>query len=290
MTIMRIGQIVALSSALVLAPNCVAQLANYTTIDYPGATVTSAFGINDSGDIVGSYKDTLGIEHGFRLSKGVFTPIDYPGAKITAAKSINSQGDVAGYYSYDGSIQHGFVQTGGVFSTVDVTDATMTGPFGINPRGEVVGHTQFAGTKMVGFLLRRGQYTTLDYPAENGMSCAFAISANGTIAGHYSDRATGKISGWFMRGGEFTSFDVPGARHTMNDTGGINAAGDIVGPYVAGDGSAGGFVRTKDGVFLSITIPGSTKTTVRGINDRDQIVGVYVDSGKVQHGYVANLE
>ena len=38
--------------------------AAYTTVDYPGADVTLAFGINDSGQIVGPYKDASGI-HGY---------------------------------------------------------------------------------------------------------------------------------------------------------------------------------------------------------------------------------
>jgi hypothetical protein len=37
---------------------------NYTTLDVPGSTFTWANGINDSGQIVGSYEDAGGT-HGF---------------------------------------------------------------------------------------------------------------------------------------------------------------------------------------------------------------------------------
>jgi uncharacterized membrane protein len=38
--------------------------ATYTAVDFPGANVTLAFGINDSGQVVGPYKDASGI-HGY---------------------------------------------------------------------------------------------------------------------------------------------------------------------------------------------------------------------------------
>ena len=42
----------------------------FTTIDYPGATYTQAVGINASGRIVGSYRDSVGTQHGFLLVRG----------------------------------------------------------------------------------------------------------------------------------------------------------------------------------------------------------------------------
>jgi probable HAF family extracellular repeat protein len=37
----------------------------YTTLDVPGSTSTQAWGINDSGEIVGTYADAGGGQHGF---------------------------------------------------------------------------------------------------------------------------------------------------------------------------------------------------------------------------------
>lgn len=42
----------------------------FTTIDYPGATYTKAVGINASGHIVGSYRDSAGKQHAFLLMRG----------------------------------------------------------------------------------------------------------------------------------------------------------------------------------------------------------------------------
>ncbi len=51
-------------------------LASISTIDVPGATGTIPTGINDRGQIVGSYLtgDVTEIQHGFVLDKGTFIP------------------------------------------------------------------------------------------------------------------------------------------------------------------------------------------------------------------------
>ena len=41
----------------------------FTTIDFPGAIATAAYGINTAGDIVGQYTDSSGKTHAFLRSK-----------------------------------------------------------------------------------------------------------------------------------------------------------------------------------------------------------------------------
>src|SRR5215467_646140 len=72
---------------------------SFTTIDVPGAINTQAFGINDSGQIVGFFDDALG-GHGFVLDTGGnFTTIDVPGASSTRAFGINDSGQIVGISS-----------------------------------------------------------------------------------------------------------------------------------------------------------------------------------------------
>ncbi len=52
---------------------------NYTTFDVPGATTTEAYGINNSGEIVGTYVDAGGIQHGFLAA---FAPVPEPSALL----------------------------------------------------------------------------------------------------------------------------------------------------------------------------------------------------------------
>ena len=68
----------ALGIALGSTSNLPAQAPNFTTIDFPGAKVTSPGASNARGDIVGGYTLPDGTRHGFLWSGGSFTTIDYP--------------------------------------------------------------------------------------------------------------------------------------------------------------------------------------------------------------------
>lgn len=51
----------------------------FTSIDYPGAAQTIAYGISTAGEIVGEYgPDDYINTHGFLYSNGQFTTFDYP--------------------------------------------------------------------------------------------------------------------------------------------------------------------------------------------------------------------
>jgi probable HAF family extracellular repeat protein len=82
----------------------------FTTIDYPSASTTFAGGINDSGQIVGSYSHAAGI-HGFLYNNGTFTSFDDPSATgFTSAGGINNSGQIVGSFA-DAAGTHGFLAT-----------------------------------------------------------------------------------------------------------------------------------------------------------------------------------
>src|SRR5438128_205871 len=74
----------------------------YSSIDFPGATFTQAFGINAGGEVVGVYRDATGKQHGFLRSGETFTSIDFPGAAATDARGIAPAGDIVGTYRQAG--------------------------------------------------------------------------------------------------------------------------------------------------------------------------------------------
>ena len=67
----------------------------FTTISVPGAVSTSAFGINDAGQIVGSYSTGSGT-FGFVDNGGVFTTINVTSTGPTFAFGINNLGQIVG--------------------------------------------------------------------------------------------------------------------------------------------------------------------------------------------------
>jgi uncharacterized membrane protein len=107
-------------------------------IDVPGALATGATGINDRGQIVGSFIDSSGLRNGFLDTDGAFTTIAVPGASSTEVLGINDRGDVVGFYVAN-SGTHGFLERDSLFTTLDVPGAFNTELHGINDSGQIVG-------------------------------------------------------------------------------------------------------------------------------------------------------
>jgi hypothetical protein len=63
----------------------------YTNIAFPGATGTEANGINDNGEVVGTYSDQTG-QHGFYLIGSTYTKVDAPHASATTAWGVTNAG------------------------------------------------------------------------------------------------------------------------------------------------------------------------------------------------------
>jgi len=86
---------------------------NYTALDDPSADfgTTTAWGINDAGQIVGRYHTDITF-HGFLLSGGTYTTLNDPLASdITHATGINDAGQIVGFF-HD-KIKRGFLLSGG---------------------------------------------------------------------------------------------------------------------------------------------------------------------------------
>jgi uncharacterized membrane protein len=92
---------------------------SYTMIDVPGsiAETTNANGINNLGQVVGDYQDSVG-SHGYIYSHGKYATFNVPGAIDTLPTGINDKGQIVGNY-YDGSKLQGFLETRGAFTNIE---------------------------------------------------------------------------------------------------------------------------------------------------------------------------
>src|SRR5258708_34560321 len=115
-----------------------------TTFDYPGTVIsTQPQKINDGGDIVGIYVDSLGVTRGFvRFSDGSFSaPIVDPNDTVgfTEGRGINNSATVCGDYATSDGNLHGFFLSGGTFTEYDVPGAVFTAVLGINNPADFAG-------------------------------------------------------------------------------------------------------------------------------------------------------
>jgi hypothetical protein len=91
-----------------------------------------------------------------------------------------------------------------------------------------------------------------------------------------------------------TEFDVPGAgtgAYQGTAVSDINAAGEMVGPYILANNSFSAFVRHPNGKFTTFGVAGAGTGANQGtipfsINPKGEITGYYVDGSNVCHGYV----
>jgi uncharacterized membrane protein len=215
-----------------------------TTFTVSGASATVACGINDFGQIAGTYRDA--------------------GA------------GVPGVPAPPGTV-HGFVrQPGGQITTIDLPGFTDTQLSDINNRGQLVGKANDAQGRRVGFLRDPGgKVTTIVLPGGALSDEILAVNDRGQVAGSWDDRPQtrtvepGSFHGFVWDRGRLTRFDVPGSLAT--GALGINNAGQVTGSF---DDTRGhhGFVRQPSGRYTTIDAPGRMVTDAWGVNDRGHIV------------------
>jgi YVTN family beta-propeller protein len=255
-------------------------------VNYPGATHTKLYGINNEGVIVGAANGNTQV---FTLSNGVFTNVpDNPASVGTLENTtfgINDNGDIVGSYNDKtlGEVE-GFLLKGGTYTTIRFPGSLTTTVSGINNSDEIVGsYTGSTAGVFHGFMFSNGTYQTIDYPGAKLTSC-LGINNAGTIVGTFSNTnniGTGNIlHGFVYNAGHFAELHFPGSTNT--DLGSINDSGAILG---SSDSSL--FVYAN-GQFKPLTItPPAPDTGISSIafNNSEQIVGgSYVPSSGIFEG------
>jgi len=259
----------------------------FSPLNFPGAVLTNAQGINAGGEVVGWYTDTAGNTHGFVMSGGEYRSVDYPGAKSTQLRGIGPSGDVVGAYqrqNESGAVPiHGFLLTRhGDFYPIDFPGHQNTIAQRVLPNGTILGcyhDTDTMGTMHGMAVSRRGFDAIPDATTmHNG-----ATPDGGLIVGLFTDMMDNRGKGYLYDGRRFTPFEVPGASFTAAWD--INPGRVVVGVYRDGAGFHG---FTYDGQsFGRVDVPGATATRVFGINAGGDLVGAFVDGTGHTHGFLA---
>jgi len=195
-----------------VANNSAFTLANgtQTKLTPPGSASSIAFGLNESGAIVGQFVSG-NTTPGFLDVNGTFTTINpTPNAMVTNVQGINNKGQAIGFYSTDGVHQHGFLYN---IATQQVTllpdpntprivsgGLVLTQFLGINDNNEAVGYYQTNNGSQFGFLfnLATQTYTFLDAPQAAPVNSVQITQITGVTN-------TGEICGFFI--------DAQGVQH-----------------------------------------------------------------------------
>jgi probable HAF family extracellular repeat protein len=248
---------------------------SYSSIDYPGADGTAAYGVNNEGQIVGgSYVATNNgnIWQGFLYSNGAFTTIDYPGAADTGAVGINDKGQIVGWYEDTVGNEHGFLYSDDQFTSIDLGDKTDTQAYGINDDGQIVGFYEVSQGVVAFFLYNSSTgVVTVD-------SCAnYGINGDALAVGALSlyDAVTGNCAG------------LPYNSRVLNNSIEIsaNTTAAILYDYVSGTVTPIAYTNAYSTFVWGLNDYG---LNADGLNANIQVVGGYMQTpyGNT-HGFVA---
>ncbi len=174
-----------------------------------------------------------------------------------------------------------------VITTFDYPGAgNLTLPQKINERGDIVGEFIDSNGVVRGFVrFSDGSFSApiVDPNDTVGFTEGRGINNLGTVAGDYAI-SDGTLHSFFLSGGTFTEYDVPGAVQTNLLS--INDAGDFTGGFDPdGSGIFQAFVG-HGGNITSFSVPGAISTFAYEINNSKQlVVGYYIDASGILHGY-----
>ena len=166
-------------------------------------------------------------------------------------------------------------------------DAIYTACNGINDRGDVVGvfYNGFFQNQFHGFIrFRDGQFSRPIFPSNDvTFTVTTDIGSTPIVCGYTYDDVASVFQGYFKHDGIFTFYNVEGAASTS--IGGMNSAGHFAGSYgLFAYGDEGCYINVN-GQLTTFSIPGASYHRVTGINNADTVVGWYVITPTVYHGF-----
>ena len=209
---------------------------------------------------------------------------------------VNNEGVIAGYFGSgaQGHPNQGYLLHNGYFTSENFPGSVQTQVTGLNDRGVTVGFWSSMNTASqtndnFGFYAAGGRFHTVNFPTGNNASPPvdqlLGVNDHDVAVGFYTN-AQGNNRGYTydIRSHQFARVLVPGAPAGQAGpsltAAGINNRGDVTGFYAASSAQTDAFLRLSSGRFLTLAVPGASMTQALGVNDGDEVVGVYtVGSG-----------
>lgn len=180
--------------------------------NFPGSAQTQVVGINNSGETVGFFIDTMGVQHGFTFDGSTYHNVSNPlTTTVTQLLGVNDAGEAAGYWTDAPGNFHPFTWVPGAFTGINFTGEVSAQATGVNNAGQVVGFNMTDATHSEGFLDKGGLFTFLQFP-DSVFTQALGSNNDGEVVGSYVD-ALGNTHGFIynIANGTYQEIDDPNA-------------------------------------------------------------------------------
>lgn len=276
-----------------------------TDLDTLGGATSSAFGINELGQVVGQAEDASGMIRPFVWESGMMQGMDLPAGYSGRARAwnINNSGRITGR-AWDRPVDEGgtgnnagftwTVEDG--FTVLDVFDGVAGNAYELNDAGQVVGNARLPGDENSRGYLWSPDGTVIDlgtftpgsgFGGFDGNSFATGINNLGQVtgsAGGTDSHSDDTAFLWTEQGGMQDLGTLPG--YALSFAQSINDHTQIVGgAYTSGfaDGTA---VLWEDGAWHDLGTLGGDRGFAIAINELGQVVGSSKDAAGVDRAFL----
>ena len=249
----------------------------------PSGGDSEAWGINDSGQVVGKNGS------GFLYSNGTMQSIGrLPGGNTSFAYAINNSGQVAGdSLTSDPAITHAFLYSNGTVQDLGTLGGSQSNAFGINNHGDVVGLAYGSDGVSHAFVYSNGQIQNIGQLWGPAASVARAVNDNGVVVGYGYFLGLLPRHAFEYSNGTITDLQTLGG--ISSAARGINSQGEIVGDSNTPSGADHAFIDTNGTMQdLNSMIDSSSNWVLQqasAINDSGEIAGTGTIDGK-QHAFL----
>jgi hypothetical protein len=215
-----------------------------------------------------------------------YTTLQVPGSTSTFATGVNSNGDIVGYYVSAGGVSP-FLYTGGTFQSIPCG----TNANGINDDGVIVGFSNVPeitkhGNQFPAFIYQNGDCSYMVRKAwpETALN---AINNQGIAVGEGWNGPQTDGRGLIDINGRLTA--VP-----LTIPGGINNSNAIAGTdcnHTTGvcEGRVVQELNRRKKSYTRVRYPDSAYTNLTGINDNDEVIGIWGNQAGQQQSFVYSL-
>ena len=153
-----------------------------------GINWSAAYGVNDSGTIVGDGQLSNGTFRGIVWSpSGSMILLGTLGGSSSQATDVNDSGEVVGFASVPSGYQHAFSMIDSMMIDLGTLGGGSSYAYGVNSSGEIVGYSWLADGEQHAFLYDNGKMLDLNslLPADSGwvLLDAYGINDAGQITG-----------------------------------------------------------------------------------------------------------
>jgi uncharacterized membrane protein len=249
---------------------------SYRMIDLgtlPGASDSTALGINDRGVVVG-YSGGRAVlwQHGRIVDLGA------PPGSISAAVDLNERGDVVGW-SDDRAV---LWRNNRMITLPLLPGDTSSSALAINDRGQVVG---FSAGDRYRSVLWQPDGSTVDLTALTGLPQVYDLDNTGRFVGGVAPDGMNALPAIWSHGKITVLSDKPGVASAINDR------GEVAGYYYVGVGQSFVWRRGQlTEIPLLPNMPEMSMMQAQAINDRGDVVGYAgIDGFCWHHGTLTAL-